>query len=156
MMYIENLSLEITRKCSCACSHCLRGDSQNIDMPLDLIPKIFNGIKWIDNITFTGGEPSLNLYFMKEMLKYCKRHSIDVKSIYVVTNGLQNQKELGTMTDIYNYLLNFCKEKGIKKIVVQSVETKEMADFCLKHNLQPNEYCMDAGDYLMGDYEFNI
>lgn len=65
-------------------------------------------------------------------------------------------KRVGTMTDIYNYLLNFCKEKGIKKIVVQSVETKEMADFCLKHNLQPNEYCMDAGDYLMGDYEFNI
>lgn len=65
-------------------------------------------------------------------------------------------KRVGTMTDIYNYLLNFCKEKGIKKIVVQSVETKEMADFCLKYNLQPNEYCMDAGDYLMGDYEFNI
>lgn len=99
MMYIENLSLEITRKCSCACSHCLRGDSQNIDMPLDLIPKIFNGIKGIDNITFTGGEPSLNLYFMKEMLKYCKRHSIDVKSIYVVTNGLQNQKELVKVMD---------------------------------------------------------
>ena len=27
MMYIESLALEITRKCSCACSHCLRGDS---------------------------------------------------------------------------------------------------------------------------------
>ncbi len=50
---------------------------------------------------------------------------------------------MGTMTEIYEYLRTFCKEKGIKKIVVQSVETKEMADFCLKHKMEPNPYCLD-------------
>lgn len=65
-------------------------------------------------------------------------------------------KRMGTMTEIYEYLRTFCKEKGIKKIVVQSVETKEMADFCLKHKMEPNPYCLDAGDYLMGDYEIII
>lgn len=65
-------------------------------------------------------------------------------------------KRAGTMTEVYVYLRNFCKEKGIKKIVIQSVETKEMANFCLKHRFEPNQYCMDAGDYLMGDYEMII
>lgn len=94
MMYIESLVLEITRKCSCACSHCLRGDSQEMDMPFELIPKIFNGIESVENLTFSGGEPSLNIPFMEETLKYCKKNDIDIKSIYVVTNGLQNQIEL--------------------------------------------------------------
>lgn len=65
-------------------------------------------------------------------------------------------KRVGTMTGVYEYLRNFCKEKGIKKIVIQSVETKEMANFCFKHRFEPNQYCMDAGDYLMGDYEMII
>lgn len=39
-----NLSLEVTRRCNMNCEHCLRGDAQNMDADLALIPKIFAGI----------------------------------------------------------------------------------------------------------------
>jgi hypothetical protein len=65
-------------------------------------------------------------------------------------------KRIGTMTDVYEFLKTFCMRNRIKKLVIQSVETEEMAAFCIKNNLIPNQFCIDAGNYLMGDYEMEL
>jgi len=60
-MNIDNLIIEITRKCNFTCDHCLRGEAQNKDIDHKVIDALLdNNIEYISNITFTGGEPSLN------------------------------------------------------------------------------------------------
>lgn len=64
-----------------------------------------------------------------------------------------SHRRAGTMTEIISLLEQFCKEKGIKKLVVQSVETEEMAAFCKKFGYVPDPNCsLMLDDFVYGDY----
>lgn len=62
-----------------------------------IVDLIFKKIDCISEVTFSGGEPSLNVpiidYFMTQADKLGKLPH----SFYLVTNGLENQLELATM-----------------------------------------------------------
>lgn len=57
---LSNLVLEITRKCNMSCSHCLRGPAQQMNMDIEIINRVTREVDYIYEVTFTGGEPSLN------------------------------------------------------------------------------------------------
>jgi len=69
----DNLVLEVTRKCNMNCAHCLRGNAEDKDISFDLIDILLDNIDSINMITFTGGEPSLNVkalkYFREQVIK---------------------------------------------------------------------------------------
>lgn len=104
---IDTLALEITRDCTCECEHCLRGEKEAVYMPETLLRYIFGDdrIENIGNITFTGGEPSLNIPLVRATLDFCKMKKIQVRSIFIATNGLQNQIEL---IEVMNEWLGYC------------------------------------------------
>lgn len=89
----DTLMLEITRRCNMCCEHCLRGPAQNMDMSDAIIRQSLQHIQQVNNITFTGGEPSLYPHAMKVALDYCKQHHIPVYGMYVVTNGKEISDE---------------------------------------------------------------
>lgn len=62
----------------------------------------------------------------------------------------------GCMTECFSVIKTFAKDLGITKIVIQSVETKEMSNWCFKYNFKPNDYCMEIYGFLIGDYEYNV
>lgn len=88
--YIENLAIEVTRKCNMNCAHCLRGDAQNMNIDTDYIDALLVDVSGIGNVTFTGGEPSLNIQAIEYTLEKCKELDIPVCSFYIVTNGKEN------------------------------------------------------------------
>lgn len=106
-MKIDELILEVTRKCNMVCKHCMRGANENINADESWFPNIFHSIEQIEELTFTGGEPSLNIPYILSTLEYCKKHHIIVKSIYIVTNGLVNQPQL---IDAMEKWLIYCME----------------------------------------------
>lgn len=83
-----DLMLEVTRRCNMKCCHCLRGDAEDLDMPHEIIKNLFAEIRSADIITFSGGEPSLAVPVMRDALQECVRNNIDVREVYIVTNGL--------------------------------------------------------------------
>lgn len=94
---INTLVIEITRRCNMCCAHCLRGDAQNLDIETATIDLFVNGLEpgtYIGSITFTGGEPSLNISAMEYTRKAFEKHGICVGSFYTVTNGKANVAEL--------------------------------------------------------------
>lgn len=63
------------------------------------------------------------------------------------------RKRCGTMTKILFVLIDFCKKNNIQKIIVRSVETKEMASFCLKHHFIPDKNSsFEIDGIIYGDY----
>lgn len=44
------------------------------------------------------------------------------------------------MTAVMQLLDKYCKKYGILKLCIQSVETKEMSDFCKKWDIKPDPY----------------
>lgn len=86
---INELILELTRRCNMNCAHCLRGNAQALDMPEATIgAALFPfAVGSIGTIVFGGGEPSLNVNGILRALDVCKQLNISVNNFYVVTNG---------------------------------------------------------------------
>ena len=58
------------------CAHCLRGNAENLDMSRETIDQVLEQVDMIGQVTFTGGEPSLNMdtirYFFAQARRYGK------------------------------------------------------------------------------------
>lgn len=93
-MYIQDLVLEVTRRCNMACEHCLRGDAQNLDMPSKMVDEVLKYCESIGTVVFTGGEPSLNIPLIRYFFEQAEKKGKLPGSFYVVTNGKENQYEL--------------------------------------------------------------
>lgn len=88
-MNIRSLVVEVTRKCNISCAHCLRGNASNMDMKKEYIDSLLNQVKYISDLTFSGGEPSLNVPIMEYFLEQCKVKKIGIGGFYIATNGMK-------------------------------------------------------------------
>lgn len=105
-MNIQNLVIEVTRRCNMSCAHCLRGDAQDIDLDLNRLDYFLDSVNAIDTVTFTGGEPTLNVPAIAAILQKCKAKDIPVRAFYIVTNGKQvSDAFLTTMVEWYAYCI---------------------------------------------------
>jgi hypothetical protein len=85
------------------CEHCLRGDAQNMDMTKEIVDAALKGVTSIYQVTFSGGEPTLNLPIIKYVTKVIKAKKINLSAFWVVTNGKQPSMAIVTaMLDLYN------------------------------------------------------
>jgi hypothetical protein len=60
---------------------------------MEHVESLLSQIDYVGQITFTGGEPSLNPQCLMETLELCKKHKVEVGSFYVVTNGANIPEE---------------------------------------------------------------
>lgn len=105
-IHLNELFIEITRKCNMKCEHCLRGDAQNVNIKNEYITNVLKDINSIGSFIITGGEPSLNVPAIQFILKELKRLNIEVYSFYIVTNGRKtshSEKFLHTLLELYYY-----------------------------------------------------
>ena len=84
---IGSLVVEVTRACNMCCDHCLRGDAQNMNMKNEFITTLLTQVESIETVTFTGGEPSLNVESIEFFLSEAKRLRVIIGSFYIATNG---------------------------------------------------------------------
>ena len=92
MIDLMDTMIEVTRRCNLRCEHCLRGDTQ----PVDLDPQMFKlfldklalNVERIYTVTITGGEPFLVPEIILECIEIIREHEIEVGRLWVSTNGL--------------------------------------------------------------------
>ena len=82
---IQELILEVTRRCNMSCAHCLRGDAQALNMPREIIDKVLDSVESIGSVLFTGGEPSLNLEAIRYFFTKAEELGKLPYSFYIVT-----------------------------------------------------------------------
>lgn len=116
---VRNLILEVTRKCNMVCGHCLRGKAQNIDMSNDIIDMVFSQIGEIGNITFTGGEPTLNMKAIEYFTNTVIEKSYPLQSFWMATNAKEySPKLVTTLLDLYDYCMEYSGEEGMCGLAV--------------------------------------
>lgn len=68
----------------------------------------------------------------------------------------KNQRQ-GTMTSVFEFLKDFCIKNNINQIIIQSVLTKEMANWCIKHGFNPvKSSSIKLHGIVIGDYAFSV
>lgn len=126
-MNINNLIVEVTRKCNLYCDHCLRGDAMNMNLKKEYIDSLLSQVDSIGNLCFTGGEPSLNVPIMEYFLEQCKNRRISIEYFYIATNGV----------NVPESFILFCLK------LYSYCDSKEN---CLVH-LSNDRYHMDEADF---------
>ena len=114
---ILNLVLEVTRNCNIQCSHCLRGAKQNKNIDTKYIDSLLSQVDYISSITFSGGEPSLNVKAIDYFLAECIRLKIGIGGFYIATNGI-NIKESFVISCLRLYF--YCDEKEMCSVQVSN------------------------------------
>lgn len=110
---INNLIIEVTRRCNAKCDHCLRGDARNKDITKETIDKLMCNVDYVGTVTFTGGEPSLNTRAILDFIDICKNRNVSVGSFYIATNGVSyNDDFILAIAKLYC----FCEDNEISSL----------------------------------------
>jgi hypothetical protein len=76
----------------------MRGDAQNIDMTADIVDqtldKKFSELFSVHSLSFSGGEPTLNVPLIDYILEKMVRNGIPADIVYIATNGKVYSPEL--------------------------------------------------------------
>lgn len=127
---VNSLVIEVTRRCNMRCNHCIRGDAQNCDISIESIKKIAQSIQ-PGSVTFTGGEPSLNVNAIRKYFEYAEKFGTMPSSFFVATNGLTNQEELA---------VELLKAYG-------KMDEKECCELALSRDIFHDAYWDDSKSY---------
>lgn len=130
-MFIDNLILEVTRKCNMKCRHCLRGSAQDLSMSKQTIQNALKGVSRITTLQFTGGEPILGLYQIRTILETIRENQIDVGWFWLKSNGIKYSAAL------INHLADF--QEYVDEPDMSAMEFS-LDQFHLKTNLSLNKY----------------
>lgn len=110
---IDNLIIEVTRRCNMTCEHCLRWDAEPIDLDTKYIKILFKSVEYVSIITFTWGEPSLVPNIISEIIDIAKENNVVIGCFYIATNGkLVTQDFLFALLKLYNY----CSDNEISQL----------------------------------------
>lgn len=111
-MHIDELVLEITRRCNARCKHCMRGEADIDDMSTQTIKRIFEEVTSIGVITFTGGEPTEAVDRIDMILSQAKQYGVQVQNFYCLTNGREASMSLAmALLKWYDYCSDTSKSE---------------------------------------------
>jgi len=112
-MNVDSLVIEVTRKCNLKCSHCLRGDAQNIDIDEKHIGILFSKLDYINLLTISGGEPSLVPKKINKIVSLAKKHNVGIGNFYIATNAKEkNSTFILAIINLYAY----CSDNEISQV----------------------------------------
>ena len=117
LISIDNLSIEVTRRCNLHCEHCLRGNAQPLDIDLKYVKTLFKKISYINCLTLTGGEPSLKPNIIRDIVKIAKKYNVEIGSFYIATNGKKISNDfLLAIIELHNY----CSDNEVSSVQVSN------------------------------------
>ncbi len=122
-MKIDNLSIEITRRCNQQCDHCLRGKSQNINIDIDYVNTLFSKIDRINSLTITGGEPSIAPKSIHKIIDCAIMNDVEISDFYIATNG---KRITMPFVDAIQRLYNFCTDNTISRVEISNDKFHEL------------------------------
>jgi len=114
--------LELTRQCDLVCTHCLRGDAEDKNMPEHIMQRVYRNYgDIIDSLAFGGGESFINkdiLQTFRDSLIYSDLNIKWFDPMWIVTNGLNLSKD----EDILDLLLEIHITFGMPMTIAISTD----------------------------------
>jgi len=117
---LNELVIEVTRRCNMECLHCLRGKAQNLDFDIKYLDRLIcAGVTKISSITLSGGEPTMALDIIYDIRNYLMGKNIEVGGFYVAINGSEVGAEF--VREMMEWYL-FCENNEISQVQISNDE----------------------------------
>ena len=152
---VNYMYLEITRKCTLECAHCMRGNRQNIDMSDEILDNALKDVTYIQELDLGGGEPLLAPRVIENIINKIRTYDIKVRKISFTTNGtvltpriIELIRELQEIAPL-NVRLSHDKfhllELYVKKLTDRVDKNNELFTEMLGYNPKDKDFAMDDG-----------
>jgi hypothetical protein len=101
---INRLIIEIGRWCNMTCRHCFKGERENMAIKPQYVEKLLENLSLVNILYFCGGESSLYINEMIEILEIFKKMNVPVNYIRVNSNILiKSEKFVNFLNNIDKY-----------------------------------------------------
>lgn len=147
MYKLNMLVVEITRRCNMGCLHCLRGDSQQVTITKELIDRIFQDIKDVQHIGFTGGEVLLEIDMIEYFVQKLIASHWTTKLLEITTNGTIYDGRLIPIME------EFCRKKSGSKVLLR-ISNDQFHDKA--NSEQAYTYYKQQADAVNADMKNNV
>ena len=152
---VNYMYLEITRKCTLECAHCMRGNRQNVDMSDEILDNALKDVTHIQELDLGGGEPLLVPRVIENIINKIRTYDIKVRKISFTTNGtvltpriIELIRELQEIAPL-NVRLSHDKfhllEHYVKKLTDRVDKNNELFTEMLGYNPKDKDFAMDDG-----------
>lgn len=118
-IHVQDLTIEVTRRCNMHCEHCLRGDAQNCNMNIRYVEALFSKVKYISTLTLTGGEPSLATNVIEKIIDCAHVYNVEIGNFYIATNG---KRITPKFVRVVERLYCFCNENEMSCVHISNDE----------------------------------
>lgn len=141
----NQLIIEITRRCNMSCSHCLRGDAENVDLISMDIDNVLDQTEAIGKLVVTGGEPTLNLAGIQYLANGIVRRGIPLMRVEIITNALIFDERFTAVVKRFSEIVHLTQQRGYGRtdrepwrvsIGVSLDRYHEIPEVCKKHYLR--------------------
>lgn len=107
-MKLMHLVIETNRQCNLNCTHCGRGDAQDVTITPEIIDKLLDQIDFIVELDLTGGEPFLHPEIIEYLFDGIIKRDIFLFGAGSVTNGTICDQRVA---DAFSKLAKYVNEK---------------------------------------------
>lgn len=159
----EYLTIETTRRCNMKCTHCLRGDAQEVDIDYKHIDDLLDQTEVIGHLDITGGEPTLNLDALEYILNGLCKRGIPLFEFGLNTNGLIYSERFISLIKWCRQIIDVscanCLKNGSEyqpqrnlsrcNVGVSLDRYHEQHDICMEHYQKYKAALADCADVLM-------
>lgn len=109
---LNQLAVEVTRRCNMACRHCLRGNAENVDLTGLDIDSVLDQTEAIGRLIITGGEPTLNMKAIQHLANGIVQRGIPLMRVQIITNGLRYEDTLVRIVKRFSEIVRLTQAYG--------------------------------------------
>lgn len=152
---VNYMYLEITRRCTLECAHCMRGNRQNIDMSEEILDNALKDVTHVHELDLGGGEPLLVPQVIESIINKIRTYGIKVDKISFTTNGtvftprvveiLRKLQEIAPLNVRLSHDKFHLLELYIKKLTERVDKNNELFTEMLGYNPKDKDFVMDDG-----------
>lgn len=152
---VNYMYLEITRRCTLECAHCMRGNRQNIDMSEEILDNALKDATHIHELDLGGGEPLLVPQVIESIINKIRTYGIKVDKISFTTNGtvlttrvvelLRDLREIAPLNVRLSHDKFHLLELYIKKLTERVDKNNELFTEMLGYNPKDKDFVMNDG-----------
>lgn len=123
------LTIEVIQQCNLNCDMCLRGESTGKRITREVVEKIFDEVKYVKCIVFTGGEVTLAYNEIKMIIEVMKEKNVTIDEYQIIVNGtIYNKKLFDLLKDTFKkgtiaISCDYYHDKSIKEKYKDKLET---------------------------------
>lgn len=152
---VNYMYLEITRKCTLECAHCMRGNRQNVDMSDEILDNALKDVTHIQELDLGGGEPLLVPRVIENIINKIRTYDIKVGKISFTTNGtvltprivelIRELQEIAPLNVRLSHDKFHLLELYVKKLTDRVDKNNELFTEMLGYNPKDKDFAMDDG-----------